>query len=310
MPMIAAALLMAATLPAQTLEPKEPAEVAAGVMPDSLGDTDNSLVYFPLAPCRLLDTRNATVAAYQGPKGPGTEVAFSVNDSLTAQGGNASGCGVPAADPEALSVVVTAVPTNTGQGNLRAYRTGGAIPTASMVNYQGGVVAANGVIAQSGTGISDELTVRNQGAGTTHIVVDVTGYFARPSGYDVLGSGQTLKGVYGIDFVAPGASDSGFSAITFPQRLSSAPIAVSVNFIPMGGSSTADCPGSYTKPTAAPGHLCVYESGMYNIGYRCISSQAGAWTCDDADPFGAGIFVMATASGRAFTIGTWAVTAP
>ena len=48
------------------------------------------------------------------------------------------------------------------------------------MNYQGGVVVASGTITQSCTGCADELTVRNQGAGTTHIVVDVTGYFAAP----------------------------------------------------------------------------------------------------------------------------------
>lgn len=155
--------------------------VFQGFVVNSLGNLTRELVYYPVAPCRLLDTRAATLAAYQGPKTPGTEVAFSVNDSLVVQGGNAAGCGIPGVDPPALSVVLTAVPTDPGQGNLRAYPTGGTIPTASALNYQGGVVVASGVIAQSGSGTSDELTVRNQGAGTTHVVVDVTGYYAAPT---------------------------------------------------------------------------------------------------------------------------------
>jgi hypothetical protein len=50
-----------------------------------------------------------------------------------------------------------------------------------MVNYHDGGVVAGGVIAQSCTACGDELTVRNQGAGTTHVVVDVTGYFLSPN---------------------------------------------------------------------------------------------------------------------------------
>jgi hypothetical protein len=154
--------------------------VFQGFTVNQLGSLTQDLVFFPVAPCRLLDTRFGT-GLYAGPKAPGTEVAFSVNDSLAVQGGLAAGCGIPGVDPPALSVVVTAVPTNTGQGNLRTYPTGGTIPTASVVNYQGGVVVASGTITQSCTACTDELTVRNQGAGTTHIVVDVTGYFAAPN---------------------------------------------------------------------------------------------------------------------------------
>ena len=154
--------------------------VFQGFTVNALGDLTQDLVFFPVAPCRLLDTRIGT-GLYAGPKAPGTGVAFSVNDPLAVQGGLAAGCGIPGVAPPALSVVVTAVPTNTGQGNLRTYPTGGTIPTASAVNYQGGVVVASGTITQSCTACADELTARNQGAGTTHIVVDVTGYFARPN---------------------------------------------------------------------------------------------------------------------------------
>lgn len=159
--------------------------VFGGFKLNALGDLTQELVYYPLAPCRLLDTRIGT-GAFAGPKAPATEVAFSVNDTLTPQGGLAAGCGVPGTDPPALSVVITAVPTDLGQGNLRAYPTGGTIPTASVVNYQGGVVVAAGTISRSASGTSNELTVRNQGAGTTHIVVDVTGYFA-PATFPILG---------------------------------------------------------------------------------------------------------------------------
>jgi hypothetical protein len=196
--------------------------VFRGFRVNALGDLTQDLVFFPLTPCRLLDSRIATLAQYQGPKAPGTEIAFSVNDSLGVQGGNAVGCGVPIADPPALAVVVTAVPSNTLQGNLRAYPTGGAIPTASLVNYEGGVVVASGAIAQSCTACGDELTVRDQGAGSTHIVVDVTGYFAPPNATALecltTAAGSTTVAAGAIFSATPPACAAGYKQVSVSCR--------------------------------------------------------------------------------------------
>ena len=152
--------------------------VFQGFTTNALGNLTQDLVFVPVAPCRLLDTRVVTnTAPYVGPLGPGTQMTLSVNDSLGPQGGLAAGCNVSNNDPPALALVVTAVPTDANPGNLRTFPTGGAVPTASMVNYSNGVVIASGAITQSCTACTDELTVRNQGAGTTHVVIDVTGYF-------------------------------------------------------------------------------------------------------------------------------------
>jgi hypothetical protein len=191
------------------------ARSADGVIPNALGDANADLTFFPVTPCRLLDTRIGT-GTFAGPKAPNTEVAFSVNDSLTPQGGNPAGCGIPGnPDPPALSVIITAVPTDTNQGNLRAFPTFGAVPTAAMVNYQDGVVTGSGTIARSGSS-GFELTVRNQGAATTHIVVDVNGYFA------AAGSGAPIGRAYASVQRSPvvqleGARTKGFSAVTRPS---------------------------------------------------------------------------------------------
>jgi hypothetical protein len=187
---------------------------AAGILPNALGDANADLTFFPVTPCRLLDTRIGT-GLYAGPKAPGTEVAFSVNDTLTPQGGNPAGCGIPNADPPALSVIITAVPTDTNPGNLRAFPTGGAVPTAAMVNYQGGVVTGTGTITASGGG-SDELTVRNQGLATTHVIVDVNGYFAPAgSGAPVGRAYASVQRSPAVAFEA--ARTKGFTTVTRPS---------------------------------------------------------------------------------------------
>jgi hypothetical protein len=152
--------------------------VFQGFVTNKLGELTQDLVFVPLPPCRLLDTRVVTnTAPYVGPLAPGTQMTLSVNDSLGPQGGLAAGCGVSNNDPPALAIVVTAVPADGNPGNLRTFPTGGAVPTASLVTYGNGVVIASGAITQSCTACTDELTVRNQGAGTTHVVIDVAGYF-------------------------------------------------------------------------------------------------------------------------------------
>src|SRR5712692_3734912 len=63
---------------------------AAVFSPNVLGDNNRDLVYFPVTPCRLVDTRLAG-----GPIAAGFTRSFVMNGSLTGQGGNASGCGIP-----------------------------------------------------------------------------------------------------------------------------------------------------------------------------------------------------------------------
>jgi len=152
---------------------------------DLFGDLTTDLVYTPLAACRLMDTRIGTFAPYNAPLAPNTTVALSVNDSLAAQGGAAAGCDPGGlglgTDPPALAIIITAVPTDGSPGNLRTFATGGAIPAAAMLTYGNGVTISSGVITQSCTGCGPELSVRNQGAGTTHVVIDIVGFFHAPN---------------------------------------------------------------------------------------------------------------------------------
>jgi hypothetical protein len=120
----------------------------------------------------------------------------------------------------------------------------------------------------------------------------------------------TLRGNYGVDFVAAANNQSAVSAVSLPQELPFAPSAPLANFIPGTGSSTVNCPGTAADPQAAPGHLCIYERASANVGSRCITSVANGWLCDSADPTGFAPLIRSAAAGRTFSIGRWAVTLP
>ncbi len=115
----------------------------------TLGDDATDLVYFPLTPCRILDTRSGT-GTWAGRLAAGSTTAVAHNQNLAAQGGNAAGCGVPT-DPAAIVATVTAV-SPTGPGNLRIYATGTTVPLASALNYASvtGLALANTTIIPTG----------------------------------------------------------------------------------------------------------------------------------------------------------------
>jgi hypothetical protein len=166
--------------PAQALEQVESGKLVGGRIQNTLGDITGDLTFFPLAPCRLYDSRTATAVGLVGPMLPNTTRAISVNDSLAVQGGNPAGCGVPTAQPPALAITITSV-NATGPGNLRTFATGTAVPVAATLVYNAGLLTSTGAITpSSATGLQvDELSIRNQGGANTDVVVDVAGYFQK-----------------------------------------------------------------------------------------------------------------------------------
>jgi hypothetical protein len=133
-------------------------EIDPGVGPGGAGD------FFTLTPCRVADTRD--------PAGPSGGPALAAN---TTRNFPAAGvCGIPA-DATAIAINVTVV-QEADVGNLRLYAAGGAVPTASTINFAASHVRANNAIIPLGAG--GQITVQcDMPAGTTHFLFDVTGYF-------------------------------------------------------------------------------------------------------------------------------------
>jgi hypothetical protein len=150
--------------------------------PFFLGDSALDLVYTPVTPCRIINTRALGAG---GALAPGAPRDFHVTGTaeFDTQGGNAGGCGIPSG---ATAAMVNFVAVNAaGAGNLRAWPFGQAVPTASVINYSASVNIANGVVvalcdpATATCGF--DLTVRAD-ASATQLVADVMGFFQAPSG--------------------------------------------------------------------------------------------------------------------------------
>ncbi len=128
--------------------------------------------FFPLTPCRVVDTRNAV-----GPQGGPALAANSVR-SFTIIGVNS--CGVPAT-AKAAAMNVTAIQA-TDSGDLRIWPYQSPVPLASVINFSTADFAlANGAIIPlaniSGIDISVQTDMPVGSSGTVNLVIDVTGYF-------------------------------------------------------------------------------------------------------------------------------------
>ncbi len=120
--------------------------------------------FYTVVPCRIVDTRLP-----DGPLG-GPALVAGANRSFTFAGR----CGIP---PTAKSVAVNVIVTQpTAAGYLTLYPGGTLLPLASTINYQSGQTRANNAIPKLGT-VGDIVVHCGQPVGTTHLVIDVYGYF-------------------------------------------------------------------------------------------------------------------------------------
>src|SRR5262249_35564447 len=110
----------------------------------ALGDPIDDLVYTPVTPCRIVDTRSGGGGVFVG----GNQrdwLAFS-GGGFASQGGSATNCGI-AARPAAVMINVTLASTVGGPEFFVAWPFNTARPNASTVNWSGpGQQPANAVI--------------------------------------------------------------------------------------------------------------------------------------------------------------------
>ena len=128
--------------------------------------TAGASAFYPLTPCRIADTRNAT-APLGGPKlSAGSTRSFPIPQST---------CQVPAG-ATAYSLNFAAVPKGP-LGYLTAWPTGQPQPAVASLNAVTGTVTANAVIVPSGAAGAVDVYATND----TDLVIDINGYFAAPA---------------------------------------------------------------------------------------------------------------------------------
>lgn len=171
-----------AALPRTTGGGVVPRALAVGErIPLVLGDTTDDLVYTPVTPCRIIDTRVSS-APYTKPAsnaGHSFYVTLASHTDYIAEGGSPTSCGIPSnPKPSAVAVNLTsALSTTSGYLTINPST---FPPTTSLLNYTATINIANAAIVNSNTNAGDEIFIYN-GSGSTDIVVDIMGYFTPPA---------------------------------------------------------------------------------------------------------------------------------
>ena len=133
--------------------------------------TTSGLAFYPVTPCRVVDTRNAT-GPFGGPiLSAGSTRSFAISSSA---------CNIPSA-AQAYSLNITVVPP-APLGYLTAWPAGQTQPYVSTLNSSNGAIIANAAIVPAGTGGAISIYVSD----STHVIIDINGYFAASSGSTAL----------------------------------------------------------------------------------------------------------------------------
>ncbi len=192
----------------------DPMKGDSDAKPNALGDPATDLVFVPISPCRLFDTRLAG-----GQIAANTVRSFDVTavSDYTFQGGAAGDCnGVGAAGSFRAAAINFTVVTPSGAGYITAFPFLGTQPLAATVNYTAGAIVGNVSLVALDQGASaNEVSVYSFAA--THLVGDIIGYYINPQAtalqcVEVDGTPLNLAaGAAGNAFV--GACAAGYTAV-------------------------------------------------------------------------------------------------
>ena len=149
------------------------------------------LKFYPVSPCRLVDTRGTSagfngISPFSGPAiAAGATITIPVQSAAEAAANTTPApCGTIPSTAQAYSLNLTVVPqivsTDAYPGMINfvtIWPAGVAQPTVSTLNDQEALIVANAAIVPAGSG-SGGISVYNSGPSATHVVIDMNGYFA------------------------------------------------------------------------------------------------------------------------------------
>src|SRR2546428_7758673 len=161
----------------------------------ALGDTGDDLVYTPIVPCRILDTRNGTTPPYNAQMVGGSAFPVAANlANFAPQGGSATSCNLPSSFA-AIAVTLTVLNPNFDaflaasssnnfatltQAVVMDFSANKGLATTAIVPIDGTVKFYLGLPAQV----------------TTDLIADAVGYLRKPTNY---GGTHTITGQYATD---------------------------------------------------------------------------------------------------------------
>ena len=211
---------------------------------------------YTVAPCRVLDTRKTT-GAFSGTLAPPVDI---VN----------SPCGIPNA-AQAYVSNATVVPPD-ALGYLSLWPDTETQPLVSTLNALDGAITSNMAIVPTVNGLIDAFA-----SGTTHLVVDISGYFAAVNGLPVpvissLSPASIVAGTASLTVIINGNNFSTASTVTFNGILRSStflgPTQLEVTLVANDLSAVGNYPIMVSNPSAGssqPVNFGVLQQGIGSL---------------------------------------------
>lgn len=318
---------------------------AGGLATVGAGTTQS--VFVPVSPQRVLDTR--INLGLSGPMVSTQNRTLDVTGTIqiVATGDRKTTASIVPDGATAIVANLTAVgATDRGYVSIRPGDVTGVPSTSNLNITSPGGVFPNSVTVQLPTSGSQAGRVglyfaSPQSGATTHLLLDIVGYYVAGSGvpgpegpqgpkgptgatgatgprgpaaWETIPSGTTIIGPLNFDSVQ--ASDGSSDEYYVPLG-GVAPVALTdanVNFAPPsdGGSAFGDqntgCTGTVDTPTAPAGKVCIYV--RYAGGVDRASTAGWAPFFQPDRGFNIGINPSGTAGGDMYLFGSWAYTAP
>lgn len=228
-----------------------------------LGSLSSDLVFVPITPCRIVDTRGVGSSTGVIPAGNSRKF-LAWNGTYVSQGGSPTNCNMPFSRNVAAVALNLLVIAPTAEGWIAAYPAGATRPNVSNLNFKAGDVLANSAILKVnqddtvGGGFEWELYTTS----TTHFVADVTGYFIKPAATalecinttpDSIAINQgPSNGVYWAVGPVPAACSTGYTSVSLDCSSDNAMASVSkagINAMQCAGNSNANTYRMYSSRT-------------------------------------------------------------
>ena len=234
--------------------------------------TPTSLQFYPVAPCRLVDTRGAAagfngIAPFSGPSIPSeSTVTIPVQSAAEALANTMPApCGVIPSTAQAYSFNLTVVPHDGAVDYVTLWPSGLARPFVATLDDPQGQIVDNAAMVPAGT--SGGVNVYNSGPTATDIVIDMNGYFAPPTvvvAAPVITSATSAGGPTGTAFtyqIVATNSPTSYSATGLPAGLSintgtglisGTPTSVGVSTVTLGAANGIGTGNANLTLTIAP----------------------------------------------------------
>ena len=214
----AAVLLKNWSVPRQV--PRPPAQMEQRVLTPKLqlpgGATPNVLIFVPMTPCRLADTRTTSTPSY--PALGLTPLATLTPRTLPVAGScELERVGFLFPGPEAYSLNVTVVPpAGTHGGYLLVYPNPATpVPLVASMTWNPNASYQTGAVVAAASSDGSVNIVANS---ATDVVVDINGYYAAPTGPQ----GDTALGIGALAGNTAGADNTAFGYLVLANNASGA----------------------------------------------------------------------------------------